>query len=89
MKVDIHGTESVTNGMRENVESVFSRLAEKFEFNSPSVHFEVNGHTTTVTLSCKSPQGEVLIKDTKPDFYQATRSAAKRMSEQLSKNKPH
>ncbi|MBD78132.1 MAG: hypothetical protein CL840_04180 [Crocinitomicaceae bacterium] len=89
MNVEIHGNESVTDGMREAVESNLSRLADKFEFSSPSVHFEVNGHSTSVNVGCKSPQGDVVVKMTKPDFYQAIRSASKSLGENLSKNKPH
>ncbi len=83
MEVVISGNQSVTDGMRQAAESVFSRLSEKFEFNSPSVHFEVNGRNTSVSLCCKSQHSDVVIKSTKPDFYQAIRTNSKAMKLKL------
>lgn len=87
MEVIISGNQSVTDGMRQAAELVFFRLSEKFKFNSPSVHFEVNGRDTSVSLCCKSKHGDVVIKSTKPDFYQATRTSSKAMTLKLSEIK--
>ena len=83
MEVVISGNEPVTDGMRQAAESIFSRLSEKFEFNSPSVHFEVNGRGTSVSLCCKSQHVDLIIKSTKLDFYQAIRASSKSMKLKL------